>query len=204
MTLTEGVIPFLLAAVALEVTPGPNMAWLALLSATAGRGPGLAAVLGIALGLGLQALLAAFGVAAVIAVWPGLFQVLHLTGVGFLLWLAWESWRDSGNPAHHLPGGSETAWDGFRRGLVVNLLNPKAMMFFVTILPGFLVPGDGVRAALILSALYLAVATLVHLGIVLAAGSLRRWLANPAVSVRMHQLQTLALIGVAVWLLSKG
>ena len=78
------------------------------------------------------------------------------------------------------------------------------MIFFVTILPGFLEPGDGVRAALILSALYVAVASLAHLGIILAAGALRGWLANPAVSVRMHQLQSLALIGVAVWLLSKG
>lgn len=204
MTLTEAVAPFLLAALAIELTPGPNMAWLALLSATAGRGPGLAAVLGVALGLGLQALLAALGVAAAIAAWPELYRVLHLAGVGFLLWLAFESWRDAGNRAHHLPGGGESAGDGFRRGLIANLLNPKAMIFFVTILPGFLAASDGVRAALILSTLYLAIATLVHLGIVLAAGSLRGWLANPAVSVRMHQLQTLALIGVAVWLLSKG
>ena len=204
MTLTEGVAPFLLAAVAIEVTPGPNMAWLALLSATAGRGPGLAAVLGVALGLAMQALLAALGVAAAIAAWPGLYRGLHLAGVGVLLWLAFESWRDAGNPAHHLPGGGESAGAGFRRGLVTNLLNPKAMIFFVTILPGFLAEGDGVRVALFLSGLYLAIATLVHLGIVLAAGSLRGWLANPAVSVRMHHLQTLALIGVAVWLLSKG
>lgn len=204
MTMSESVIPFLLTALAIEITPGPNMTWLALLSATAGRGTGLAAVLGITLGLGVQALLAAFGVAAAVATWPGLYRIIHLAGVGFLVWLAWESWRDAGDPAHHLSGGSETAGDGFRQGLIANLLNPKALVFFVTILPGFLATDAGVRPALVLSAIYLAVATAVHLGIALAAGSLRIWLANPVVSVRMHRIQALALVGVAGWLLSKG
>lgn len=204
MTLSEGLIPFLLATLAIEITPGPNMAWLALLSATAGRGAGFAAVAGIALGLGVQALLAALGVAAAVATWPELYRVLHLAGVGFLFWLAFESWRDAGNPAHHLPGGGEGASDGFRRGLVANLLNPKAALFFVTILPGFLAASDGVEVALALSAVYLVVATLVHGMIVLVAGGLQGWLADPVVSVRMHQIQAIALVLVAIWLLWRG
>lgn len=202
--LSETFVPFLLASLAIEVTPGPNMAWLALLSATAGRGAGFAAVAGIALGLGVQALLAALGVAAAVAAWPKLYLVLHLAGVVFLIWLALESWRDAGNPAHHLPGGGEGATDGFRRGLIANLLNPKAALFFVTILPGFLAAADGVEVALTLSTIYVAVATVVHGLIVVAAGGLRGWLADPAVSVRMHQFQAFALLAVAIWLLWKG
>ncbi len=195
---------FLLAALVLELTPGPNMAWLALLTATAGRRAGFAAVVGIALGLGLQAVAAALGVAAAIAAWPPLFTGLSLAGVGFLLWLAWDSWRDAGDPAHHLPGGGETGRDGFRRGLVSNLLNPKAAVFFLTVLPGFLAAGSGPGATLTLSALYVGLATLVHAGIVAAAGRLRGVLADPAVSARMHRVQAFALAAVAVWLLAKG
>lgn len=198
----EGFASFLLTVLVLELTPGPNMAWLALLSATAGRGAGLAAVAGVSLGLAAQAVLAALGVAALMAAWPGLYRLLHLAGVGFLLFLAWESWRDAGDPAHHLPGGGEDGKAGFRRGLVANLLNPKAALFFVVVLPGFLPPGDS--GALVLAAVYLGVATAVHLGIVLAAGGLRGWLADPAVSARMHRVQALALTAVALWLYVRG
>lgn len=202
--LPEVLIPFLLTSLVIEVTPGPNMAWIALLSATSGRAAGFAAVGGIALGLGIQGLLAALGLAAIITAWPAVYLALHLAGVGFLVWLAWESWRDAGDPVHHLPGGGETVSDGFGRGLVSNLLNPKAAVFFVSVLPGFLAAKDGVDVALVLSALYVAVATTVHGAIVLAAGGLRGWLASPAFSARMHRFQAIALLLVAIWLLSRG
>lgn len=202
--MTDVLFPFFLTSLVIELTPGPNMAWLALLAATSGRRAGFATVAGVTLGLTLQALLAALGVAALIAVWPVLYTVLHLAGVGFLLWLAWESWRDAGNPAHHLPGGGETEGEGFRRGLVSNLFNPKAAIFFLSILPGFLGPTDGVTVALVLSVIYLAVATAVHGLIVLAAGGLRAWVTDPAVSVRMHQFQAIALVLVAIWLFWRG
>ena len=200
----DSLTSFLLTALVLELTPGPNMAWLALLTATAGRHAGLAAVGGIAIGLAVQAALAILGVAVLMASWPGLYAALHLAGVGYLLYLAVESLRDAEDPAHHLPGGGEYGGAGFRRGLVTNLLNPKAALFFMTILPGFLSPGSGAGEAAVLSAIYLAVATAIHLVIVLAAGSMRGWLADPVVSVRMHRIQALTLGAVALWLYWRG
>lgn len=197
------ILSFLVAALVLELTPGPNMVWLALLTATAGRRAGLAAVAGITLGLALQAAVAALGVAAASEAFPRLYRVLHLAGVAYLLWLAWESWRDAGDPAHHRPGGGETGGEGFRRGLTGNLLNPKALAFFVAVLPGFL-PAPDLRAALALSALYVGVATAVHAAIVVLAGISRRWLTDPVVSARMHRVQALALVAVAVWLWRVG
>ena len=204
MPLPEALPSFLLTALILELTPGPNMAWLALLSATAGRRAGLAATAGITLGLGLQAALAALGVAAALTVWPQAYGAVHLAGVGYLFWLAWESWRDAGRPEHHLPGGGESASAGFRRGLVGNLLNPKALVVFVTLVPGFLGPHDGTTAVPVLSAAYVAVATLVHGSIALAAAAVRDGLTDPAVSVRMHRFQALSLLAVAIWLFWRG
>lgn len=197
-------ISFLIATFALEMTPGPNMAWLALLSATAGLRAGLAATFGIALGLALQGGLAALGMAAFLDAWPGLARAVHLAGVGYLVWLAWQSWRDAGDVRHHQPGGGETATDGFRRGLVSNLLNPKALVFFVAVLPGFLPDPPGATGAVALTAIYVGVATSVHLVIVAAAGTLRDRLADPAVSVQMHRVQAAALLAVAAWLLTRG
>lgn len=201
---SEGLASYLLTVLILELTPGPNMAWLALLTATAGRRAGAAAVAGIALGLGLQGVLSAVGVAALLQAVPRAFTALHLAGVAYLLWLAWGSWRDANTPAHHLPGGGEDGAAGFQRGLVSNLLNPKAALFFVAVLPGFLTRDAGMAETLNLSVVYLAVATGVHAAIVLAAGGLQGWLADPAVSVRMHRLQALALCAVAAWLLWRG
>jgi threonine/homoserine/homoserine lactone efflux protein len=164
----------------------------------------LAAVLGITLGLAAQAVLAALGVAAIVGSWPALFQTLQLAGVAYLLYLAVESWRDAGNPAHHLPGGGEDGAAGFRRGLVSNLLNPKAALLFVTVLPGFLSADAQAWETAVLSAVYLAVAVAVHLVIVAAAGALRGPLADPAVSVRMHRVQALTLAAVALWLFWRG
>jgi threonine/homoserine/homoserine lactone efflux protein len=201
---TDALISFILAALVMEITPGPNMVWLALLSATAGRNAGLAAVAGIALGLTVQATLAALGVAALLRTWPSLYTALHIAGIGFLIWLAFESWRDAHDPTHHKPGGGESGLTGFNRGLITNLLNPKAALFFVTVLPGFLASAAGPSEALTLSAIYVGIATVVHFIIVIAASGLQGWLADPAVSVRMHKVQALALLGVALWLLWRG
>ncbi len=197
-------LSFLMAAAAMEFTPGPNMAWLALLAASAGRAAGLAAVAGIALGLALQGLAAALGVAALMAAWPDLAVALHLAGVGYLVWLAIGSWRDAARPEHHLPGGGEGATTGFRHGLVSNLLNPKAAVFFVAVLPGFLPGAPALAGTLLLSAVYLAIASAVHLGIVLAAGAVRPWLEDPAVSARLHRVQAVVLLAVAAWLVTRG
>jgi len=197
-------LSFFLTALVLEITPGPNMVWLALLTATAGRKVGILAVAGVALGLALQGALAAVGVAALLTAWPDLYTALHLAGVGFLVWLAWQSWRDAGDPSHHQPGGGETGGEGFRSGLIANLLNPKAAVFFVTVLPGFMAEGAGLETAFVLSAIYLAVATAIHLAIVAAAGGLQTWLADPGISARMHQLQALALLAVAAWIFWRG
>ena len=126
-------LPFAATALVIELTPGPNMVWLALLAATEGRRPALAAVAGVALGLAAMGGLLSLGIGALIETQPALLAVLRWAGVGFLLWLAWESWRDAGRPAHHQPGGGETPAQAFVRGLLTNLLNPKAALFFLLI-----------------------------------------------------------------------
>lgn len=194
---------FLLTALIVEITPGPNMVWLGLLSATEGWRTGLAAVAGITLGLALQGALAVAGINAVFQSLPLAYQGLRWAGVGYLLWLAWQSWQDAGNPGHHQPGGGESPAQAFRSGLATNLLNPKAALFYLAMLPGFLPRTSGAAEMSLLVLVYLAVASGVHLVICLAAAQGRRLAENPIASARLHRVQAGALVLVAVWVLAR-
>lgn len=193
---------FALTSLLIELTPGPNMAYLALLAATEGRRPGYAAVAGVALGLTVVGLAAALGLTALIAASPFAYQALRWAGVGYLLWLAWEGWRGATEADKLAVAGSSLALY-FWRGLITNLLNPKAAVFYVAVLPGFLLPKATVADVITLSAVYVGVATIVHVAIVTAAGTARNWLDNADRERVIRRVLALALVGVAVWMVAK-
>ena len=188
-----GFVEFLIAAIVMEITPGPNMTWLALLSAREGRVAGLQAVAGIATGLALLALVAASGAAAMIAAWPPLYELLRWGGILFLLYLAWETWFGEKAEAER-PDHSRH----FRRGLLVNVLNPKAAAVFVVMVPGFAGPG-AVTTQIIMTLIYLAIASLAHGLIVVFAGSFQKALADPKRELIARRVFAIMLAGVAVW-----
>jgi threonine/homoserine/homoserine lactone efflux protein len=184
---------FLTAAIVMEVTPGPNMTWLALLSAREGRAAGLMAVAGIAAGLSLLAVIAATGAAALIDAWPALYDILRWGGVLFLLYLAWEAW------VGEKPGAArDDKGRHFWRGLIANLLNPKAVAVFVVMIPGFAGPANA-AAQITMTLTYLGIATLAHVLIVAFAGSFEKALADPRRERLVRRTFALALVGVAVW-----
>ena len=127
--LTVLFIPFLITTMLIELTPGPNMAWLALTSATQGKRSGFAAVAGIATGLAILAVASAVGLAALAARSSFAFSLLRYAGVAYLLWLAWQTWvGEQEVAANRIDATAMAAW--FRHGLLLNLLNPKAAVFF--------------------------------------------------------------------------
>jgi threonine/homoserine/homoserine lactone efflux protein len=116
----------------------------------------------------------------------------------YLLWLAWESWTGGNEVSLET---DERSWAAFRRGLITNLLNPKAAVFYIAVLPEFVRPDGGhvVRQTLILSIVYVAIATLIHATIVLLAGSLQSTIvtANNRRTIRL--VFALMLVGIAIW-----
>ena len=185
---------FLIAAIVMEITPGPNMTWLALLSAREGRVAGFHAVAGIATGLTVLAVCAAIGTAALIATWPLLYTALRWGGVLFLLFLAWEAWVGEKDDGKGLEPERQ-----FRRGLIVNLLNPKAAAVFIVMIPGFAGSDAPAGALIAMTLTYLAIATLAHVLIVAFAGSFERALADPRRERIVRRIFALALAGVAIW-----
>lgn len=190
---------FALTSTLIELTPGPNMAYLAIVAVSQGRKPGYAAAVGVSLGLAIVGIAAALGVAAAINASPLLYQVLRWGGVIYLFWLAYEGWRDANEAIEHAPLGSSNM-RYFRRGLITNLLNPKAAVFYIAVLPGFVEPAGGVMAqTLVLSTTYVAVATGIHLAIVTAAGAMRPLLEDPRRSILVRRGLSGALALIAVW-----
>ncbi len=191
---------FLLACLVIELTPGPNMSYLAAVSAVQGRVAGLSLVAGIASGLFLIGLIVAFGAAPLIMHNPAVYHTLRWAGVGYLLWLAIDSFRGAPHPPVNKSTGDMFDIRYFWRGLITNILNPKAIMFYMAVFPGFIDPHrPAVAQFLLLLTISVGMATVVHLTIALLATRLRPLLLDPLRYRATQYAFTILLCFVAVW-----
>ncbi len=199
--MTELFMPFLVMTMLIELTPGPNMAWLALTSASEGKRSGFAAVAGIALGLAILAAASAIGLAELATRSPALFSLLRYAGVGYLLWLAWTTWAGKDKPiSDSISNKALGAW--FRHGLLLNVLNPKAAVFFITVLPAYIMQNAPVTPqTALLSASYVAIATFVHLVIVALAAQAHGWISTGNRTRIVRRVFAVLLAAIAIWFL---
>jgi threonine/homoserine/homoserine lactone efflux protein len=161
---------FMVAALALNVTPGPDMLFVLANSIRHGSRAGVVAALGIGGGALAHTAAAALGVSALLLASPLAFDVVRYLGAGYLLWLGIQAIRtrprhaDSAAPADDL---SSIFW----RGVITNVLNPKVALFFLAFLPQFVNAGAGgvTRQMLWLGLLFNLSGTLVNVGVALAA-----------------------------------
>lgn len=134
---------FTVAAVFLTLTPGPDMTLFLGKTVTAGRLAGFAAFAGASTGLVVHTTLAAVGLSAILAASTTAFTVLKVVGCLYLLWLAVQAVRSG--TAFSLEAGAvrpEPLRSVYLKGLAINLLNPKIIVFFVTFLPQFISTSD--------------------------------------------------------------
>lgn len=197
--MTSVLVSYLVTCIAIELTPGPNMAYLAVVSAERGRMVGLFAVAGVALGLALLGALAAFGVGEFIVSQPWLYESLRWAGIAYLLYLAYDAWAEAQRPLVPVDP-TQLGWHSFRRGLINNLLNPKAALFYITVMPSFVVAGQAALGqTVLLGAIYVVVATAIHAGVVLLASSVQPLLTRAASRRIMGGIFAALLVAVAVW-----
>ncbi|OVE48334.1 LysE family translocator [Chromobacterium violaceum] len=142
------------------MSPGPSLAMVLQQTAHGGRGGGLAAAMGHALGVGLYALAAAQGLAMVMAAHPLLFKIISSLGAAYLVWLGVQGLRAASRPARAARGETAaaaptSAWRAARTGLAVSLSNPHLAVMFVALLSQFVtadMPASG-QALLIATAM---------------------------------------------------
>ncbi len=174
----------------LALAPGPDNVFVLMVSAAEGRRAGFAVVLGLMLGVMVHTLAVALGLAALFAASATAFTVLKLAGAAYLLYLAWGAWRAPASLQAEDDGDAGQPWPRLvARGVVMNLTNPKVLLFFLALLPQFVVPGSGSVAGqiVVLGALFILAGGLVFAAIVLAAAALRGRLARSARAQRLLQ-----------------
>ena len=136
-------IVFIPAALALNLTPGSDMMFCLGQGVKSGPYAGVAASLGVATGGMVHSLLAAFGLAALLAAYPFAFELVRWAGVAYLTWLAIEAFRNitlAKPPTDIKRAGVYLAW---RNGTLVNLFNPKIAIFMLAFVPQFVDPSRG-------------------------------------------------------------
>ena len=144
--------PFVGAAILIALTPGADTALVVRNALVAGAAPARRTALGTSSGLLVWGAASACGVAAVLNASAEVFTAVKLAGAVYLFWLGLQAIRHAG--AHEASGHARSG-SPFRQGLLCNLLNPKAGIFFTALLPQFVSPDD---PALLVSLLMTAIA----------------------------------------------
>ncbi len=134
---------FVVAALALCVTPGPDMMFIVAMGGRGGPATGVLAAAGVATGALTHAVAAMLGLSALFATLPALYHALRWAGAAYLLFLAVRSFRDRGEPGEEPASAGPGRRRAFVQGVVTNLLNPKVILFNIAFLPQFVNPSLG-------------------------------------------------------------
>lgn len=188
---------YTVAALALSMTPGPDMLFCFANGVAHGPRGAVAAAMGIFLGLCVHVAAMTLGLAGLVAASPLAFEALRWAGAAYLAWMAAQAFR-----APPMALSAEGAGGvPFRRGAIVRrafvtcLLNPKLVLFFLSFLPQFIRPEAGSVAAqtLVLSLILVVPGVLINGAVGLGGGGIGRWMARHP---RLLKVQNLLVGGI--------
>jgi threonine/homoserine/homoserine lactone efflux protein len=190
---------FALAALALVLTPGPNMIYCISRTLVQGRAAGMVSLAGVLLGFVVHLMAATLGLTALLMAVPLAFDTIKLLGAAYLLWLAWQAVRPGGTApfeARQLPVDAPVTL--FRMGFVTNLLNPKVAMFYLSFFPQFLHPERGgvLWQSLQLGVLQIGISGTVNALLILGAGSITAFLSRSAGWLRAQRYVMGSVLGL--------
>jgi threonine/homoserine/homoserine lactone efflux protein len=192
---------FFVASVLLALAPGPDNIFVLTQSALRGKRAGLLVTSGLCTGLVVHTTAVAFGVAVIFQASAVAFTALKLFGAGYLLYLAWHAFRAS---AQTISSGNQNRLNHaklYRRGIIMNVTNPKVSIFFLAFLPQFADPARGSLnlQMMMLGGVFIISTVLVFGGIALLAGSIGQWLnRSPKIQVIMNRTAGMVFVGLAL------
>ena len=197
-----------LAALVMVLTPGPNMIYLVSRSIAQGRIAGLVSLAGTGVGFLTYMTMANLGLSVVFVVVPWLYIGLKAAGVLYLAWLAFKTFRPGGTGLFE-PGPLTRDTHGklFRMGLFTNLLNPKAAVMYLAIIPQFIDTSHGnpIAQGFTLGTVQITVSVIVNAAIVLAAGTIAGFIGTRPSWLKWQRRITGSLLAaVAVMLAREG
>ena len=201
------VIYFLTASVLLTLAPGPDNMYLLAKSLASGAKSGVALSGGLASGIVFHTGLVMLGAAALIKASPFAFMALKFVGAGYLLYLAWQAFHEQGDL--ELGKNNDTLAYGalYRRGVLMNILNPKVLLFFLAFLPQFVDTGSEQLALQIalLGAVFALQAFVIFAFIAICAGRVRAFISKTRNLNRiLGVVQGVVLVAIAGAILAAG
>ena len=205
MPTPETLLAFLVTAVVLTATPGPDNLMVLSVGMSRGRLAGMVFGLGCALGCLSHTALAALGVGALIAASPAAFTALRWAGGAYLLWLGVQAWRHAGGGA--APGAAQAPIGLgrlFAKGLLANAINPKVVLFFLSLLPQFVHPEQGPVAPqmAVLGTLFTLQAAVLFGLLGAASGAIGQWLQRrPRAGFWLDRLAATVFVGLGLRLM---
>ncbi len=132
---------FIVAGLILNLTPGADFLYISASGISGGPRIGMAAALGVNIGITLHVLMAAAGVSAILLAYPVSYTAIKLIGAAYLAYLAVQAWRNTGEIGQGHAAQSVKA--AIKRGFLTNILNPKTMLFIFAFIPQFTDPAVG-------------------------------------------------------------
>ena len=197
----ETMAAFFMASVLLALAPGPDNIFVLTQSALRGKMAGLMVTLGLCTGLVVHTTAVAFGVAVIFQASEVAFTVLKMFGAGYLLYLAWHAFRAGSTSIAAGKTNGMSYGRLYRRGIIMNVTNPKVSIFFLAFLPQFADPARGplTLQLLMLGGIFIVSTILIFGGIALLAGAIGQWLnRSPKTRVVMNRLAGAVFVGLAL------
>ncbi len=194
---------FFSAAIAINISPGPDMIYLVSKTITQGRKIGIASAFGIWCGALVHVSAAALGLSTILITSAIAFSFVKYIGAAYLVYLGIQALRSKGTN-FNIPVEKDlniTPWEAFREGILVDVLNPKVAIFFMAFLPQFIRPEIGHTSAqlAILGVLVVLVAVVIEMLIILTASkSTSFFRKNRRFSVWLDRVMGSVLIGLAI------
>lgn len=196
---------FFAASILLALAPGPDNIFVLTQSALRGREAGLIVTIGLCTGLVVHTTAVAFGVAVIFQASAVAFTVLKLVGAGYLLYLAWQIFRVSASKINTKPTSKLNFATLYRRGIIMNVTNPKVSIFFLAFLPQFADPKRGslTLQLMMLGGIFIVSTLLVFGSIAILAGSLGEWFNRSERSQKIiNWVAGSVFVGIAIKLLT--
>ena len=200
----ENIISFSLATIVLALSPGPDNIYVLSQSIANGAKSGLATTAGLISGCIVHTTLLAFGLSAIITASPTIFYGIKIFGAAYLLYLAFKVYKSDAKISLTSAVSKKSHKKLFKQGVIMNILNPKVMIFFLAFFPGFLwdKEGDTVFQFYVLGITFMIVSFIVFGIISVLAGKISTYLkSHKAVGPILKWLQIIVFIGIAIYIL---
>ena len=199
----ETLISFSVATLALAIFPGPDNIYVLTQALTNGTKSGIATTAGLISGCIVHTTLLAFGISAIITTSETLFYGIKVLGACYLLYLAYKIFKSDSNISLNVEAPKKSYFQLFKIGVVMNLVNPKVMIFFLAFFPGFLWNKDGNTLVqfYVLGLIFILLSFLIFSSIAMLAGKISKYLLRGrGVGGFLKWLQICVFVGIAFFI----